>query len=79
MDMKSFRTSMAEECSRLFQKTVDRFEVARALGCWNVGVYLLRRPGGIDSAGSSAVEERVNKRRKRAHFEPIRIHELDDV
>ncbi len=31
----------AEECSQLLQKTVDRFEVARALGCWNVGVYLL--------------------------------------
>jgi hypothetical protein len=67
----------AEECSHLLQETVDRFEVARALGCWNVGVYLLSDQVESVLQGQAQLKALVSG--ERSSFEPVRIHALDSV
>ena len=67
----------AEECTDLLKITVDRFEVARALGCWNVGVYLLSNQA--ESVLQAQAQLRALVSGKNSSFEPIRIHELDAV
>lgn len=67
----------AEECIRLLGETVNRFEVARSQGCWNVGVYLMSDQAESVSQGQAQLRALVSGHR--SSFEPIRIHELDPV
>ena len=67
----------AEECTRLLQTTVNRFEVARALGCWNVGVYLLSDQA--ESASQAQAQLKALVSGEKSAFEPVRIHKLDPV
>ncbi len=67
----------AEECTQLLQKTVSRLEVARALGCWNVGVYLLSDQSESVLQAQAQLKALVSG--EGSSFEPIRIHELDSV
>jgi len=67
----------AEECTRLLQSTVARFEVARALGCWNVGVYLLSDQAESVLQAQAQLKALVSGRK--SSFEPVRVHKLDDV
>lgn len=67
----------AEECTQLLQKTVDRFEVARALGCWNVGVYLLSDK--VESILQAQAQLKALISGEKSSTEPVRIHELDAV
>ena len=46
----------AEACVKLLDKTAIRFETAKALGCWNVGIYMISQPGGIGCPGTGAVQ-----------------------
>jgi Helicase HerA, central domain len=67
----------AEECTQLLQKTVERFEVARALGCWNVGVYLLSDQAESVLQAQAQLKALVSG--KQSSFEPVRVHKLDSV
>ena len=67
----------AEECTRLLQSTVERFEVARALGCWNVGVYLLSDQA--ESALQAQAQLKALVSGRMSSFEPVRVHKLDAV
>jgi len=67
----------AEECTQLLQKTVDRFEIARALGCWNVGVYLLSDK--TESILQAQAQLKALVSGEQSSFEPVRIHELDSI
>ena len=67
----------AEECTKLLQKTVDRFEVARALGCWNVGVYLLSDQAESVLQAQAQLKALISG--EKSSFEPVRIHNLDSV
>ncbi len=67
----------AEECTRLLGETVNRFEVARSQGCWNVGVYLLSDQAESVSQAQAQLKALVSGHK--SAFEPIRIHKLDPV
>jgi hypothetical protein len=67
----------AEECIQLLQQTVNRFEVARALGCWNVGVYLLSNQAESVLQGQSQLKALVSG--DKSSYEPVRIHQLDSI
>ncbi|MCD4671994.1 MAG: ATP-binding protein, partial [Anaerolineaceae bacterium] len=67
----------AEECTQLLQTTVERFEVARALGCWNVGVYLLSDQAESVLQAQAQLKALVSG--KKSAFEPVRVHKLDAV
>ena len=67
----------AEECTRLLGETVNRFEVARSQGCWNVGVYILSDQA--ESASQAQAQLKALVSGYKSAFEPIRIHKLDPV
>jgi hypothetical protein len=67
----------AEECTRLLAETVTRLEVARAQGCWNVGVYLLSDQAESVSQAQAQLKALVSG--EKSSFEPVRIHELDSA
>ena len=67
----------AEECTRLLDETVNRFEIARAQGCWNVGVYLISDQAESVSQAQAQLKALVSG--EKSSFEPIRIHDLDSV
>ena len=67
----------AEECTRLLQTTVERFEVARALGCWNVGVYLLSDQAESILQAQAQLKALISG--KKSAYEPVRVHKLDEV
>ena len=67
----------AEECTQILQKTVERFEIARALGCWNVGVYLFSDKAESVLQAQAQLKALVSG--EKSSFEPVRIHDLDSV
>ena len=67
----------AEECTRLLSETVNRFEVARSQGCWNVGVYILSDQA--ESASQAQAQLKALVSGHKSSFEPIRVHKLDPV
>ncbi len=67
----------AEECTRLLGETVNRFEVARSQGCWNVGVYILSDQA--ESASQAQAQLKALVSGYKSALEPIRIHKLDPV
>lgn len=67
----------AEECTHLLDETVSRFEVARAQGCWNVGVYLVSDKAESISQAQAQLKALISG--EKSSFEPVRIHDLDAV
>lgn len=67
----------AEECTRLLDVTVNRFEVARSQGCWNVGVYILSDQAESVSQAQAQLKALISG--AKSSFEPVRIHKLDPV
>lgn len=67
----------AEECTRLLDETINRLEVARAQGCWNVGVYMLSDQAESVTQGQAQLKALVSG--EKSSFEPVRIHDLDSV
>ena len=64
----------AEACVKLLEKTAVRFETARALGCWNVGVYMLSDQSEAAAQGQAQFKALVSG--EKSTSEPIRAHDL---
>jgi len=67
----------AEACIKLLDKTVDRFEIARAQGCWNVGVYLISNQS--ESVTQAQAQFKALVSGEKSTFEPIRAHDLGKI
>ncbi|MBN2387077.1 MAG: ATP-binding protein [Anaerolineales bacterium] len=64
----------AEACVRLLEKTAARFETAKALGCWNVGVYMVSNQGESAAQGQAQFKALVSG--EKSTSEPVRAHDL---
>jgi Cdc6-like AAA superfamily ATPase len=64
----------AEACVRLLEKTAERFEIARAQGCWNVGVYLVTNQNEAATQAQAQFKALVSG--EKSTSEPIRTHDL---
>ncbi|MBN1305909.1 MAG: ATP-binding protein [Anaerolineales bacterium] len=64
----------AEACIKLLDKTAERFETARAEGCWNVGVYLISNQDEAATQAQAQFKALVSGEKSTA--EPIRFHNL---
>jgi hypothetical protein len=67
----------AEACHKLLEQTVDRFEKAKAQGCWNVGVYFISDQGESATQGQAQLKALVSG--EQSSFEPMRSHDLEKV
>ncbi|MBC8333081.1 MAG: ATP-binding protein [Anaerolineae bacterium] len=67
----------AEACVKLLDETVQRFETARAQGCWNVGVYLLSNQSETAAQAQAQLKALVSG--EKTAFEPVRFHDLSSV
>ncbi len=64
----------AQAAETLLKRYIDRFEQARALGCWNVGVYLLAEDPNVTQCAATQLRSLLSG--EKSIFEPIRIHDL---
>ena len=64
----------AEACDGLLEKTAARFETAKALGCWNVGVYMISDQAEGAAQGQAQYKALVSG--EHSTSEPIRVHDL---
>lgn len=71
---REYLNKHAEACARLLDQTVTRFEVARAQGCWNVGVYLVSDQGEAATQAQAQLKALVSG--TKSTFEPVRVHDL---
>ncbi len=71
---REYLNKHAEACIKLLEKTSDRFEMARAQGCWNVGIYLISDQGEAASQAQAQFKALVSG--EKSAFEPIRAHDL---
>jgi hypothetical protein len=67
----------AQAAEAQIKKYLERFEQARALGCWNVGAYLLAEKPYILQQASTQLRALLSG--ENSVFEPIRIHDLKRV
>lgn len=67
----------AQAAEAQIKKYIERFEQARALGCWNVGVYLLAENPYILQNISAQLRSLLSG--NNSVFEPIRTHDLQRV
>jgi hypothetical protein len=65
----------AEACVSLLEKTAARFETARALGCWNVGVYMISDQSEAAAQGQAQFKALVSG--EESTSEPVRGHDLE--
>jgi hypothetical protein len=64
----------AEACVKLLEKTSERFEAAKAMGCWNVGVYMISDQGEAAAQGQAQFKALVSG--EKSTSEPVRAHDL---
>ena len=64
----------AESCIKLLEKTATRFEKAKALGCWNVGVYMITNQKEAAAQGQAQFKAVVSG--EGSTSEPVRAHDL---
>ena len=67
----------AEACEMLLASTVERFETARAQGCWNVGVYMISDQQEAAAQAQAQLKALVSG--SQSSFEPVRAHNLEAV
>jgi hypothetical protein len=67
----------AEACTLLLDQTVQRFELARAQGCWNVGVYMISDQEEAASQAQAQLKALISG--ERSAYEPVRAHDLGKV
>ena len=67
----------AEACDKLLSQTVERFEIARSQGCWNVGVYLLSNQTEVAAQAQAQLKALVSG--QKTAYEPVRFHDLESV
>jgi hypothetical protein len=64
----------AEACVNLLAKTATRFEKAKALGCWDVGVYMISNQSEAAAQGQAQFKAVVSGAGSTS--EPVRSHDL---
>jgi hypothetical protein len=67
----------AEACVKLLEKTAQRFETAKALGSWNVGVYMISDQGEAAAQGQAQFKALVSG--EKSTSEPVRAHNLNPL
>ncbi len=67
----------AEACVKLLEKTAERFETAKALGSWNVGVYMISNQSEAAAQGQAQFKALVSG--EKSASEPIRAHNLNPL
>ena len=67
----------AEACVKQLEKTAARFETARAIGCWNVGVYMITDQQEAAAQGQAQFKALVSGEKSSA--EPVRAHDLSQL
>ena len=67
----------AQAAEAQIKKYLERFEQARALGCWNVGAYLLATKPDVLAQATTQLRSLLSG--ENSVFEPIRIHDLKRV
>jgi hypothetical protein len=67
----------AEACTHLLGKTAERFETAKALGSWNVGVYFVSNQSEAAAQGQAQFKALVSG--GKSTFEPLRPHDLAEL
>jgi len=67
----------AQAVETLLQQYVKRFEQSRALGCWNVGVYLFAKRENVARQGAMQMKALLTG--EKSLYEPIRTHELHRI
>jgi len=74
---REYLNKHAEACEKLLEKTIERFEIARGQGCWNVGYYLLSKQDEISNQGQAQLKAVISG--EKSSFEPVRSHDLKSV
>ncbi|MGD8814273.1 MAG: DUF87 domain-containing protein, partial [Anaerolineales bacterium] len=74
---REYLNKHAEACEELLDRTIDRFEEARAGGCWNVGVYLVSDQEEAAAQAQAQLKALISG--ETSWFEPVRAHNLDPV
>ena len=74
---REYLNKHAEACEKLLTQTVQRFETAKAQGCWNVGVYLISNQ--IETAAQGQAQLKALVSGEKTTFEPMRAHDLSPV
>ncbi|MFN2274435.1 MAG: ATP-binding protein, partial [Anaerolineales bacterium] len=64
----------ADACTQLLDQTVERFEIARSQGCWDVGVYLISDQAEAAAQAQAQLKALISG--ERSAFEPVRAHDL---
>ena len=67
----------AEACVKLLEKTAQRFETAKALGSWNVGVYMISNQSEAAAQGQAQFKALVSG--EKSSSEPVRAHNLNPL
>ncbi|MBL7162403.1 MAG: ATP-binding protein [Anaerolineales bacterium] len=74
---REYLNKHAEACEKALAQTVQRFETAKAQGCWNVGVYLISDQGETAAQAQAQLKALVSG--EKTSFEPMRVHDLSPV
>lgn len=74
---REYANAHAQAAEELLRAYVTRFEQARTLGCWRVGVYFITADD--ETARQGAAQLRALFGGERSTFEPVRAHTLDGV
>jgi hypothetical protein len=77
ISQQKYINTQAQVLEKLIERYIERFETARALGCWNVGVYFLAQRPDIVQRGVKFLKGLVSG--EKSVLEPIRIHDLESV
>jgi hypothetical protein len=67
----------AGACVALLEKTAQRFETAKALGSWNVGVYMISNQSEAAAQGQAQFKALVSG--EKSTSEPVRAHNLNPL
>jgi hypothetical protein len=71
---REYLSSHAQASEELIKRYLERFEQARATGCWNVGAYLLAESPSVCEQGGMQLSALLSG--EKSFFEPLRVHDL---
>lgn len=71
---REYINAHAQGVEKHIKEYIERFEKARALGCWNVGIYFLGENKKIAQQGANSLKGIFSG--EKSSFEPLRVHKL---
>ena len=74
---REYLNKHAEACGQLLDQTVKRFQTARGLGCWDVGVYVLSDQAETAAQAQAQLKALVSG--ANSSFEPVRAIDLGSI